>query len=128
MTVRDMARSYLRYWSPRGDGGMDLADNAPSALWRFAFATKDSIDRSSLYMALRTLANGDQIPTPSTSVALKWFAARPDTLRCFDEILRNTKRPAATFAELVERAYLAAQQDTVGRVREFITSEISNAT
>jgi len=124
VTPRDLARSYLRYFSRRADGAHDIADNAPSALWRFAFATKDNIDRASLYLALQTLANGDDPPTPSTGAALKWFAARAEALGCFDEIMRS-KKPPTSFAELVERAYRAAQQDAVGRVREFLKQQLA---
>lgn len=119
MTIRELATHYLRYYAAPGE----IAANAPEEVRRFVRALPRDYDRNSIHNAFAHFAGKPQ--QAAVDPAAPWLAARPDTWRFCDSVL-GSKKPPKTWAELLDRAYALAQQDTLDTVRKFLRDRIES--
>jgi hypothetical protein len=119
MTVREYASYLLAYWPDPAA----LVDNAPPALRALLGAIK--ADRARLHTAVALLAGSGEKVLPGTLTMAQWLVARPTTIAACDEILAS-KKPPKSWAELIERSYKVAHQETTDQVRAWIKQQIAD--
>jgi hypothetical protein len=122
MTVRDLAKTYARYWvSPT-----EYAANGPAEYRLWLRNLPPHMSTEDAFQSTMILAGSEtKPPMPGLRFLLTWTEAHwPRSTELADSILAS-KKPPKTYTELLERVYTTARADAVDATRAFIKQQLA---
>lgn len=125
VSEQQVAQHFLGFFF-QDQGGWKVADNAPSALWRFVFSIPRNTDVNLIRGAVNYLATGQEFKPPGTQAVLRWLANHSDMIEHGNELLQQ-KVPPKDFESLVKKMYWASYQDVLNSLRKFIRENFPNS-